>query len=153
MLPHAAVGQSNDYEITSTGTASKFYHFFTVWSGKSRQAQKMETVHGSVFFARSFRSHARFCFVSRLTNASFDALNNMRTAASMRSASPEALFQTHIAPGALRHYYDVLSECFGPQCFGIDLEAVWEVGVRDLPELKKKVLEIKGPPPTTGDAS
>jgi uncharacterized protein with HEPN domain len=28
------------------------------------------------------------------------------------------------------------------QYFGIDLEAVWEVVVRDLPELKKKVLEI-----------
>jgi uncharacterized protein with HEPN domain len=39
------------------------------------------------------------------------------------------------------------------QYFGIDLEAVWEVVVRDLPELKKKILEIAGPPPTTGDAS
>ena len=31
------------------------------------------------------------------------------------------------------------------QYFGIDLEAVWEVVVRDLPELKKKVLEIMEP--------
>ena len=39
------------------------------------------------------------------------------------------------------------------QYFGIDLEAVWEVVVRDLPELKRKVIEIVGPPTTTGDAS
>lgn len=31
------------------------------------------------------------------------------------------------------------------QYFGIDLEAVWEVVARDLPELKNKVLEILGP--------
>jgi uncharacterized protein with HEPN domain len=31
------------------------------------------------------------------------------------------------------------------QYFGIDLEAVWEVVARDLPELKKKILEILGP--------
>jgi uncharacterized protein with HEPN domain len=39
------------------------------------------------------------------------------------------------------------------QCFGIDLEAVWEVVVRDLPELKKKVFEImesRAPPGTRG---
>ena len=30
------------------------------------------------------------------------------------------------------------------QYFGVDLEAVWEVVVRDLPELKRKVLEILG---------
>jgi uncharacterized protein with HEPN domain len=39
------------------------------------------------------------------------------------------------------------------QYFGIDLEAAWEVVVRDLPELKKKVLEIVEPPATSGDAS
>jgi uncharacterized protein with HEPN domain len=39
------------------------------------------------------------------------------------------------------------------QYFGIDLEAVWEVVVRDLPELKKKLLEIAGSPPMIGDAS
>jgi uncharacterized protein with HEPN domain len=39
------------------------------------------------------------------------------------------------------------------QYFGIDLEAVREVVVRDLPELKKRVLEILEPPATTGDAS
>jgi len=38
------------------------------------------------FFIR-FQSRARLCFASCLTNASFDALNNMRTALSMRSAS------------------------------------------------------------------
>lgn len=38
------------------------------------------------------------------------------------------------------------------QYFGIDLEAVWEVVVRDLPELKKRVLEILGPPATSGEA-
>jgi uncharacterized protein with HEPN domain len=32
------------------------------------------------------------------------------------------------------------------QYFGIDLEAVWEVVVRDLPELKSKVLEIAQTP-------
>jgi len=31
------------------------------------------------------------------------------------------------------------------QYFGIDLDAVWEVVVRDLPELKRKVLQIMGP--------
>jgi uncharacterized protein with HEPN domain len=30
------------------------------------------------------------------------------------------------------------------QYFGIDLEAVWEVVIRDLPELKAKVVEIVG---------
>ena len=30
------------------------------------------------------------------------------------------------------------------QYFGIDLEAVWEVVIRDLPELKRKVLGIVG---------
>jgi hypothetical protein len=39
-----------------------------------------------LLFARLFRFRIR-CFVSALTNASFDALNNMRTAASMRAAS------------------------------------------------------------------
>jgi uncharacterized protein with HEPN domain len=39
------------------------------------------------------------------------------------------------------------------QYFGIDIEAVWEVVVRDLPELKKKVLEIAERPATTGDVS
>jgi len=33
------------------------------------------------------------------------------------------------------------------QYFGVDLEAVWEVVVRDLPELKNKVLEIAATPP------
>jgi uncharacterized protein with HEPN domain len=32
------------------------------------------------------------------------------------------------------------------QYLGIDLEAVWEVVVRDLHELKNKLLEIAGPP-------
>ena len=32
------------------------------------------------------------------------------------------------------------------QYFGIDLEAVWAVVERDLPELKSRVLEIMGPP-------
>ena len=32
--------------------------------------------------------------------------------------------------------------------FGIDLDAVWEVVVRDLPELKSKVLEIAQTPPS-----
>jgi len=36
--------------------------------------------------------------------------------------------------------------------FGIDLEAVWEVVVRDLPELKNKVLEIAQTPPSAGKA-
>jgi hypothetical protein len=38
------------------------------------------------FFSRFFRFRAR-CFISCFTNASFDALNSVRTAASMRSAS------------------------------------------------------------------
>jgi uncharacterized protein with HEPN domain len=36
------------------------------------------------------------------------------------------------------------------QYFGIDLEAVWEVVARDLPELKKKILEILEPPARLG---
>jgi uncharacterized protein with HEPN domain len=39
------------------------------------------------------------------------------------------------------------------QYFGIDLEAVWEVVVRDLPELKRKVLEILKPPTGPGEAA
>jgi uncharacterized protein with HEPN domain len=39
------------------------------------------------------------------------------------------------------------------QYFGIDLEAVWEVVVRDLPELKRKVLQIVDPATGTLETS
>ena|ERR1700722_19144464 len=38
------------------------------------------------------------------------------------------------------------------QYFGLDLEAVWEVVVRDLPELKTKVVEIVGTADVADDA-
>ena len=59
----------------------------TMKSGNPKSRRCISDSQGFVYFARFFLACPRFRFTSRFSKSSFETLNMMRTALSMRSAS------------------------------------------------------------------